>query len=149
MGVQGPTRWGWLSQKRKPRRLQRMRPQMHVIYALTRQGKATKGAEKGGETRFSCGHPISCGFSVFTQAILPRQFLILYSTMLLKSYLEDHTGTLLPNIAHLLLCTVCQLHLPHPSVERNHHKTTAVADQILEWWTVLNTTVTMTWWWCV
>lgn len=47
MGVQSPTRWGWLSQKRKPRSLQRMRPQMHVIYALTRQGEATKGAEKG------------------------------------------------------------------------------------------------------
>lgn len=109
------------------------------------KGKTWKGQKKG-ERR---------GSLVDTQCLVdsqnsPRQFLlILYFTLLVQADLEDHISALLPNIAHYLLCTICQLHLCPPSVERNHHRTTAAADQILAWWLILNTTVTMTWCRCV
>ena len=55
---------GWLSQKRKLRRLWSMRPHMHAIYALTRQGEATEGGEsrEEGEARVTLHHqpPVAC-----------------------------------------------------------------------------------------
>lgn len=129
MGVQSPKSWGWLSQKRKPRRLQRMRPQMHVIYALTQQEEAMNGAEKGGRGKvlFWTLHELTvkihlCNMTWMVESNIYEMILIiffrLYCTILIESCqsLGCSLKTMLVwNIApQTLFGTICQLRFRHP-----------------------------------